>query len=161
MNESDYQEIYQVYFKDVYRYVLSLSNDATVAEEVTQETFFKALKHFDRFHGTCKLFTWLCQIAKNTLHDHRKKEKKYLPLENRSEQEDPRSDVESGYLVSEQAKTIHRLLHHLKEPYKEVFSLRVFAELSFSQIGELFEKSDSWARVVFYRAKNQIQEELK
>ena len=107
------------------------------------------------------LYSWLCQIAKNTLYNYLNKQKKYVQIDDEIIDIDFDLDIERDYLNTEQAKELHRILHNLKEPYKEVFSLRVFAELSFKQIGELFGKSDSWARVVYYRAKNKIQEDIK
>lgn len=161
MDPIEYQKIYVEHFKDVYKYVLSLCQNKDIAEEVTQETFFKALRNIDKFRGTCKLYSWLCQIAKNTLYNYLNKQKKYVQIDDEIIDTDFDLDIERDYLNTEQAKELHRILHNLKEPYKEEFSLRVFAELSFKQIGELFGKSDSWARVVYYRAKNKIQEDIK
>ena len=156
----DFGEVYTEYFSDVYKYVLSLSRDESIAEEVTQETFFKALRHIDKFNGSCKLYVWLCQIAKNTYFSMRERQKRLAP-EIDSDFIDIKSDLEKDVLDKEDAKRLHILLHNLNEPYKEVFTLRVFGELPFAQIGELFGKTDSWARLIFYRAKKQLQEELK
>ena len=135
------QEVYEQYFTVVYRYLLSLSHNTHIAEELTQETFFKALKKIDDFRGDCDLRVWLCQISKNTYYDYLKKNKKYVP------------DKETVFQV-------HKVLHRLSEPYKEVFSLRVFGELSFATISSLFGKSESWARVTYHRACKKIREEL-
>lgn len=156
----DFGEIYLEYFSDVYKYVLSLCVDENLAEEITQDTFFKAMQQIDKFNGSCKLYVWLCQIAKNTYFTHYKKRKRIV---SDLETDIPNTlyDLESDYLDKDTARRLHIELHKLKEPYKEVFTLRVFGELPFSQIGELFEKTDSWARVVFYRAKKQLQEVMK
>ena len=61
----------------------------------------------------------------------------------------------------ELAILIHRYIHELGEPYKEVFNLRVFAELPFKEIGGLFGKSDAWARVTFARAKLKVIERME
>lgn len=157
---ADFGEIYSEYFLDVYKYVLSLCMDEVFAEEVTQETFFKAMQKIDSFNGSCKLYVWLCQIAKNTYFTLYKKRKRIV-----SDLDESVSDVtynlETDYLDKDTVKQLHTHLHNLSEPYKEVFTLRVFAELPFSQIGELFGKTDSWARLIFYRAKKQLQEVLK
>lgn len=157
---TDFEKIYTEHFTDVYRYVLSLCRDEAIAEEVTQETFFKALKSINSFHGTCKLYVWLCQIAKNTYFSLCKKNKR-MRADIDEMQPDINIDLVGDLSDSESAKRLHRLLHNLKEPYKEVFTLRVFGELPFVQIGELFNKTDSWARVIFYRAKKQLQEAAK
>ena len=152
----DFQEIYDQYFTDVYRYALSLCRDPHLAEEITQETFFKALKKLDSFRGDCRLFVWLCQIAKNTYFSHRSKRTANLSAE-------PKEDgsAEESFLRNETSFEIHRILHSLPEPYKEVFSMRVFGELSFRQIGVLFGKTENWARATYYRAKVKIKEELE
>jgi len=154
---ADFQEVYDLYFKDVYKYALSLSRDPQIAEEITQETFFKALKSIDSFRGQCRLYVWLCQIAKNTYITHSQKQRRAAP-----EMEAPSGEsLEERILTRESAFEIHKVLHRLPEPYKEVFSLRVFGELSFSQIGELFGKTESWARVTYHRARLKIKEEIQ
>ena len=157
---TEFGEIYTEYFSDVYKYVLILCRNEAIAEEVTQETFFKALRHIDQFNGSCKLYVWLCQIAKNTYFSLSKKRRRMAPDIN-TDFPDMTSDIEGDYLDKEAARRLHILLHNLNEPYKEVFTLRVFGELSFSQIGELFGKTDSWARLIFYRAKKQLREAMK
>jgi len=155
----DFEQIYKEHFTDVYKYVLSISRDESVAEEITQETFFKALQNIDKFDGECKLYVWLCQIAKNTYFSLYKKRKRYTSSEETEITSDV--DIETDYLDKETTRRLHVLLHNLDEPYKEVFTLRVFGELPFLQIGELFGKTDSWARLIFYRAKKQLQEGMK
>ena len=152
----DFQEIYNLYFMDVYKYVLSLCREPQLAEEITQETFFKAMKNLDGFRGQCRLFVWLCQIAKNTYFSHQRKNSTSFDTEPETS-----PSVEEAILQKETAFEIHQILHHLPEPYKEVFSLRVFGELSFKQIGILFGKTENWARVTYYRARVKIKEELQ
>jgi len=155
---TEFEEVYERYFRDVYRYTLSLSRDKAIAEEITQETFFKALRRFDQFDGRCRIYVWLCEIAKNTyISQCRKTRHLQLPCDGRAESENP----EEHLAEREDVLQIHRILHGLKEPYKEVFSLRVFGELSFRQIAELFGKTESWARVTYYRAKMSIREEME
>lgn len=153
---TDFQEVYEQYFQDVYRYVLALCREEQTAEEITQETFFKALQTIDSFRGQCRLYVWLCQIAKNTYFTYAGKRRRTEP-----EAEEAAGDTpEERLLQRESAFEIHRILHRLEEPYKEVFSLRVFGELPFRQIGELFGKTESWARVTYYRARVKIKEEM-
>lgn len=157
------EELYRTYFDIVYRYIRSISQDGALAEEVTQETFFKALEKIDQFRGDCDVRVWLCQIAKNTLYDHLKKQKKQLLGDEKLE----KIESAGGELLEEklaqrsQAMEIHKVLHRLSEPYKEVFSLRIFGELTFREIGMLFGKSENWARVTYYRARVKIGEELE
>ena len=150
---TDFEEIYATYFDSVYQYVLSLCRDVHTAEEVTQESFCKAMTHLDRFDGRCRLYVWLCQIAKNVYFTYAKRQKRY----GEPEEEQAQPGFEEQLLERETAWEVHKLLHQLDEPYREVFSLRVLGELSFSQIGQLFGKSDSWARVVFFRAKTELR----
>ena len=144
----DFERIYAEHFDIVYGYCLKLTHDPHLAEEVTQESFFKALKAIDSFHGECRLSVWLCQIAKNTTFSLLKKQKRSAPLEERLGDK-------------EQALQIHQVLHRLEDPYREVFWLRTFGELSFAQIGGLFEKTESWARVTYHRARMKIKEALE
>ena len=154
---TEFEEVYRLYFRDVYRYCLALTRDEQVAEEVTQETFFKALKAIDQFDGKCRLYVWLCQIAKNTYFSMRAVRGEELI---RGEPVSP-ENLEERLLTKESAFEIHRILHRLEEPYKEVFSLRTFGELPFKQIGALFGKTESWARVTYHRARLKIKEELQ
>ncbi|MDO5558592.1 MAG: sigma-70 family RNA polymerase sigma factor [Oscillospiraceae bacterium] len=162
MNVPDFGEIYAEHFTPVYKYVMSLCRDSSIAEEITQETFFKALKNISGFNGDSKLYVWLCQIARNTYFTYYKKCSRSDSLDSiPSSCNGVRSDPEQLLTDKESARKLHMLLHSLSDPYKEVFTLRVFGELSFIQIGELFNKTDSWARLIYYRAKKQLQEEMK
>ena len=152
----DIDAVYREYFTDVYKYLISLCRDPALAEELTQETFFKALRSLDSFKGDCSLYAWLCQIAKNLYFTHYKKQKRPLPVITEAA-----DDIESTFINADDARKLHRILHHLDEPYKEVFTLRTFGELPFAQIGELFGKSESWARVTYHRAKLKIREEYE
>ncbi|MFJ7954563.1 RNA polymerase sigma factor [Lysinibacillus sp. NPDC048646] len=156
---TEFEDIYNQYFRDVYSFVLMLSRNEKIAEEITQETFFKALKNIDKFKGNCKLNVWLCQIAKNTYFTYLNKQKRF-DTDDEPEQITENS-VEAMLLKKEESFRLHKVVHRLEEPYKEVFTLRVFGELSFKQISELFERTESWARVIFHRAKGKIQDVLK
>lgn len=157
---ADFQEVYNLYFREVYRYALSLCRNESVAEEITQETFYKALAKLDNFDGKCKISVWLCQIAKNTYISMRRKDKHLNPNAN-TDLSQSNGNIEEYFFDKETALAIHKILHTLDEPYKEVFSLRTFGELSFKQIAELFGKTESWSRVTYHRARLRIKEELK
>ncbi len=154
---TEFEEVYRLYFQDVYKYALALTRDEHTAEEITQETFFKALRSIDQFDGRCKVYVWLCQIAKNTYFTQYQRESKGAQL---SPEPKDSSSLEEQLEIRETAFAIHKVLHELPEPFKEVFSLRAFGELSFKQIGTLFGKTESWARVTYHRAKIKIKEEL-
>ncbi|WP_433957216.1 RNA polymerase sigma factor [Cytobacillus horneckiae] len=126
---AEFERIYNQYFLEVYSFVLSLSRNERIAEEITQETFFKALKSIDKFNGRCKINVWLCQIAKNTYFTYQNKQRRYD-----TEEQVIKNSIESMILNKEETFRIHKVLHCLDEPYKEVFTLRVFGELSFKQV---------------------------
>ena len=157
---TEFEEVYKLYFRDVYRYTLSLCGNDSLAEEITQETFYKALDKLDGFDGKCKVSVWLCQIAKNT----------YISMCRKNKHIDSHADlrslpddlnVEDNICQQETLLTIYNIMHTLDEPYKEVFSLRILGELSFKQIAAFFGKTESWARVTYHRAKLKIKEELQ
>lgn len=164
----DIEKLYREYFTPVYRYTLSLVHDPDMAEEITQETFFRALKKINDYRGEASLKVWLCQIARNLSFDSLKRQSKITALTKHDDDESndyelpagSESDPEEQLLRKQTAMKIHRILHDLKEPYKEVFQLRTFGDLSFAEIGELFGKSESWARVTYYRSRMMIKEEL-
>lgn len=150
------EDLYKNNYNIVYGYLLTLSKNQAVAEELTSNVFYKAVTHINSFDGECKISSWLCQIAKNEYFKYYNKNKKFADYDKESEQVVAECDVEKMFIDKELAMQIHRLLHKLDEPYKEVFVLRVFAELSFAEIGDVFEKSESWARVTFHRARVKI-----
>ncbi len=155
-----FDEIYQSYFDPVYRYVLSLSRDPHVAEEITQDAFFKALRSLDRFRGDSSVKSWLCAIAKNIwLSEQRKK--KTQPIDEASALPDPDISPEESIVRQDESMRIHRLLHRLDEPYREVFTLRTLGQLSFRDIGEIFGKTENWACVVYHRARTRLKEEME
>ena len=139
-----------------------MCRDEHIAEEVTQETFLKALKAIDSFEGKCKMNVWLCQIAKNTFYTYQTKQGR-MKVWTKLEEVTVASEFQPEEMLihKEDALQIHKILHVMNEPYKEVFTLRVFGELSFLEISQLFGKTESWSRVTFYRAKQKIQEKLR
>ena len=157
---NEIEKIYVQHFQSVYRYVFSLCRNETTAEDVTSETFLKAIKAIDKFKGDCGVKVWLCQIAKNTYFSLLKKTKGEAFLDFETEIESEVSDFTEKLLDKASAFEIHRCLRGLEEPYKEVFSLRTFGELSFAEIAELFNKTENWARVTYHRSKLKLKEAL-
>ena len=156
------EEIYRAHARTVYKFLLSLCHDPETAEELTQETFYKALDAIDGFKGGCALNVWLCQIAKNTLTDTYRRQKRELPP-----LDDTLTDVPSPAPLPgeeleqrEGALSLYQKLHALPEPYREVFWLRVYGELTFAEIAALHHKTESWARVTFYRARMKMKEAI-
>ena len=154
----DFEKVYLEYYDMVFYYILSLCRDEVWAEEITQESFFKALKQIDSFRGECKLSVWLCQIAKNTFCTEAKKQREVSAIF--SETISDKENTEHSLLEKEETFNLHKILHTLKEPYREVFWMRTFGELSFKEIGAIFSKTESWARVTYHRAKEKIKEEV-
>ena len=159
----EFEQIYSTYFKAVYLYVLQLTGDVHTAEEITSETFFKAINTVDRFRGDCDMRVWLCQIAKNTYYSHLKKNSHELHPEDALLQNipDPQVPMEAHFIDRDDARQIRMILHDISDPYKEVFMWRVFGELSFREIAQLYGKSDNWACVTYHRARKMIQSRLE
>lgn len=158
-----FEEIYAKYFNDVYRFLLRLSGNKDIAEEITSETFFKAMKSIDSFRGDCDLSVWLCQIAKNNYYTYLKKSRHIVSLDNQEPAliEESTPDIAEIVIDSDSAWHIKRVLHSIPDPYKEVFMWRVYAEMSFEQIGKLFGKNANWACVTYHRARKTIQNRLE
>jgi RNA polymerase sigma-70 factor (ECF subfamily) len=157
---TDFESIYEKYFQDVFLYIKALSNNEHIAEEITSETFFKAMNAIDSFKGECDIRVWLCQIAKNSFISSLRKDKKIVQGDLPEDLPDE-SDFEQSLINTEISHVIHEILHQLPEPYKEVFTLRVLGELSFRQIANLFQRTENWACVTFHRAKSKIKERLE
>ena len=161
VREVDFSVVNQTYFRDVFLYLCSLSANESVAEEVAQETFVKALRAIDHFDGSKDIRAWLFTIAKNTYFTYCRRQKIYADEKLPEYAADIRSDFTERLADEESAFYIHQFLHNMDEPYKEVFSLRVFGELPFDRIAMLFGKSPGWARVTYYRAKKKILEYME
>ena len=156
----EFEQIYITYFRDVYLYIRKLSNSEHIAEEITSETFFKAMKSIDSFRGDCDIRVWLCQIAKNCYYSYIKKADRTECIDN-VEIAEQGASFEERLFRHDTAMQIQKILHDVPEPYKEVFMWRVYAELSFKQIGQIFGKSENWACVTYHRARNKIKEKLE
>lgn len=159
----EFKQIYSTYFKAVYQYIRHLSGDEHLAEEITSETFFKAMKSAGDFRGECDMRVWLCQIAKNTYYSYLKKNSRIASVKEAEllNIADPKTIIEEQIDTMEEARQIRKVLHELSEPYKEVFMWRVFGELSFKEIGDLYNKTDNWACVTYHRARKIIQSRLE
>lgn len=146
-----FEVIYQEYAKIVYGFLLHLSHHKEIAEDLTQETFLIALKKINTYDQKCKMSTWLCGIAKKLWLKELEKNKHFI-----DEQE-----IAFEETFQWESVDILKCVHQLEEPYKEVIYLRISANLSFAQIGEIMNKNENWARVTFYRGKVKIKELMK
>jgi len=152
------EEIYREYVTVVYKYLISLTHDSDMAEELTQETFYQAIRSSDRYDESCKITTWLCSIAKNVLITYRRKHPEYDDI---SKQEIPTGSAEQDAINNLQRLELMKKIHLMEDPYREVLYLRVFGELSFKEIGEVLSKNENWARVTYYRGKEKLGKEVK
>lgn len=157
---TEFESIYRRYFSDVELYLRAICHDELLAEELTEQVFFQALKALPKFRGDCDIRTWLCAMARNCYISHLRK---IRPAEDISEIQipDPKQAVEEQVADRQQAMAIHRALHEMPEPYKEVFSLRVFGQLSFEDIGGLFGRTANWACVTYHRARQKILSKME
>ena len=153
------EKMYEAYYMRVYSYAVTISGSRELAEEITQETFCRAMTKSASFRREADEVTWLCTIAKNLFYDEKRRQKKTGPIP---------EDVEAGGKSIEQIAAdrdssfrVHLALHALEEPYREIFELRVFGELGFKDIGTIFGKTENWARVTYHRARLKLQERMK
>ena len=153
-------EIYRTYAGYVYKYLLSLTNDPDLSEELTQETFYQAIRRIDTFDRSCRISTWLCAIAKRQLLAYRRKNPPPLPEEALETVAAPAAPEDEA-LAAETRAALYKTLHACPEPYREVLYLRLLADLSFREIGEIFGGSENWARVTFFRGKEKLKKELE
>ena len=152
----DMSEIYQRHAQTVYKFLLSQTRDEELAEELTQETFYQAVRSIHRFDGGCKVSVWLCQIAKHLWYQHLRKHRREVPMPE-DPPELPAPSAEEGALEREGKLELLRLIHDLPEEPREVVYLRVFGGLSFREIGDLCGRTETWARVTFYRTKEKLR----
>lgn len=152
----DMDKIYREHAKTVCKFLYVRTQDMNLAEELTQETFYRAINSLNTYNGTCKITTWLCQIAKHIWQQELEKRAKYQTDELPVELADFHASPLEQLINTEQKLQIFTALHHLKEPAREVVYLRLFAELSFAEIGTIFAKSETWARVTYFRAKKEL-----
>ena len=151
-------EVYDRYANTVYRYLLSLTRDPDVAEELTQETFYQAIRSSGRYDGSSSVSTWLCAIAKRV---HLVYIRKHPPHEDISAAEIARASAEESAIENEARRELMKKMHSLKDPMREVMYLRVFGGLSFREIGEILGRTENWARVTFFRGKESLRKEIE
>jgi RNA polymerase sigma-70 factor (ECF subfamily) len=156
----DYEKLYNSYYMQVYSYAVTLTKNPEQAEEITQHTFVKALSSKAGYKGKSSEITWLCSIAKNLYYDELRRNQKLTGVDDVTGTPSG-DDMEKAVSDADAAFRIHLVLHNLEEPYKEVFQLRVFGELSFTQIASIFRKTESWARVTYHRARLKIKERME
>lgn len=154
------EEMYQQYAQMVYQYLMSLAHNTHIAEELTQETFYQAIKSIDRFDQSCKITTWLCAIAKNQFLAYQRKHPVTEELDALDVPGHLAPSAEQTVLDQEERMHVMRKLHACPEPYREILYLRLFGNLSFREIGEVMGKTENWARVSFYRGKERLRKEM-
>ena len=153
----DMEQIYKEYFETVHKYLFCLTHNEYISEELTQETFYRAVKKIDTYRGECKISVWLCQIAKNLWYDYCRKNKKIVNKDDILEisLEDT---TEEQVIAKEEKILLYQKMQKLDKEVREVIYLRITGELSFKEIGAILNKTENWARVTFYRGKNQLKE---
>ena len=152
------EKLYEAYYMRVFSFVMTLAGDRAQAEEITQETFFRAFSKRSDFRGESDEATWLCAIARNLFLDEKRRQGKQETLP--EELPDTGKGIEQTAADRDTSFRIHMALHALEEPYREAFELRVFGELSFREIGMIFGKTENWARVTYHRARLRLQERM-
>lgn len=156
----DIERAYTLHSRDVYRYLLSLTHDKDLSEELTQETFFRAMRTIGNYDGSCKLSVWLCQIAKHLWYQRLDKHSRQNQSELSDETKGEESPEISAVLRAEKT-SLYRAIHSLPEPMRELVHMRLTGEFSFAEIGELLGRNENWARTTFYRAKQKIIEKME
>lgn len=159
----DLEKLYTEYFQTVYKYLFCLTHDAFLSEELTQETFYQALRTYDNFRGDCKVSVWLCQIAKHLWYKeyYKRKSQNLFNIEEISDKLTAKENVERDILTNESKVELYLRLQTLDEKTREVMYLRLTGELSFREIGEIIGRNETWARVAFYRGKQKLVKEVQ
>ena len=154
----DIKQIYEEYFETVNKYLFCLTHDNDISEELTQETFYKAVQKINTYKGKCKMSVWLCQIAKNLWYDQCRKNKKVINIEENLFDAQAPESTESQVISNDEKISLYKKMQKLDEKTREVMYLRITGELSFKEIGIILNKTENWARVTFYRGKNKLKE---
>lgn len=154
----DMKQIYEKYFETVNKYLFCLTHNSDISEELTQETFYRAVKNINKFKGNCKMSVWLCQIAKNLWYDELKKNKKSKNIEEEIFLIQSENEVERDVISNDSKLQLYKKLQKLDKNTREVIYLRITGELSFKEIGDILNKTENWARVIFYRGKQKLKE---
>lgn len=159
MDNEACEKLYDACYMRVFSYAVTLSGDRDLAEELAQETFFRAFTRLDSFRGESDEVTWLCAITKNLFADEMRRRGRTGEIPEDASAGAP--GVDQTVADRDDSFRIHLALHSLEEPYREVFELRVFGELSFRQIGRIFSKTENWARVTYHRARIKLRERME
>ena len=154
----DMEQIYKQYFETVNKYLFCLTHNSDISEELTQETFYRAVKKINTFKGDCKISVWLCQIAKNLWYDELKKNKKIQNSEEEMFSIEAEEKIEDKVILNESKVESYKKIQKLDKQTREVIYLRITGELSFKEIGDILNKTENWARVTFYRGKQKLKE---
>lgn len=154
----DIEKIYEEYFKTVNKYLFCLTHNSDISEELTQETFCKAVQKINTYKDECKISVWLCQIAKNLWYDQCRKNKKTVNIEEELLKIENTNSIEEDIISKDEKMELYKKMQKLDEKTREVIYLRITGELSFKEIGTILNKTENWARVTFYRGKNQLKE---
>ena len=152
-------EIYNQYAKTVYKFLLARTRNGDLAEELTQETFYQAVRSIDKYDYSCNISTWLCAIAKTKYLEYIRKHPQYEEISESDHIDLQDSSVEEDYIQNLERIELMKKLHLLPEPYREIMYLRIFGTLSFAEIGKIMDKNENWARVNFYRGKERLRKE--
>lgn len=159
----DMRQAYEEYFHTVYGFLMGLTGgNQDLAEELTQETFYRAIKNVSKFREECKMSTWLCQIAKYTFYQHLDKKNKHAEVSLDTMVETGIDEqLEQNFIQNENKLVIYKKIQELPSPMKDVFLFRLTGDLSFREIGNIFGKTENWARVTYYRGKQILGKELE
>ena len=152
------EQIYEEYFETVNKYLFCLTHNSDISEELTQETFYRAVKKIDTYKGECKISVWLCQIAKNLWFDQCRKNKKNINFEEELLNQTNIDTTEEIVISNDEKLYLYKKMQRLDEKTREVMYLRITGELSFKEIGTILNKTENWARVTFYRGKSKLKE---
>ena len=154
----DIKQIYEEYFETVNKYLFCLTHDNDISEELTQETFYKAVQKINTYKGKCKMSVWLCQIAKHLWYDQCRKKQKTIDVEENLFDVQALESTESQVISNEEKISLYKKMQKLDEKTREVIYLRITGELSFKEIATILDKTENWARITFYRGKNKLKE---
>ncbi len=154
----DIKQIYEEYFETVNKYLFCLTHDNDISEELTQETFYKAVQKIDTYKGKCKMSVWLCQIAKNLWYDQCRRNKKTVNVEENLFDVQAPESIESQVISNDEKISLYKKMQKLDEKTREVIYLRITGELSFKEIATILNKTENWARITFYRGKSKLKE---
>ena len=158
----DIDKIYRKYGEIVYKYVFCLTGNEDETQEIVQETFLVAVKDINKFRGECKISTWLCQISKYIWYKKLKKEKskREIPIDNLQNSLFIEKSLEENFCDKEDKIQLFKKLQTLDEDTKNVIYLRILGNFEYNEIAEIMNKTSNWARVVFFRGKQKLKEEL-